>query len=55
MTEPVEKAAVEAAKLADVKQGKAECSKDEETLADLVARARAEIPRGEVYPLESIL
>ena len=55
MTEPVERAAVEAAKLADVKQDKAEDSEDEETLADLVARARAEISRGEVYPLGAIL
>lgn len=32
-----------------------EGQESEETLADLLTRARTEIARGDVYPLESIL
>lgn len=67
MTELLQKAIAEVSKLPETKQDKvaswlleeltfqegAEAS--EETLADLIALARAEISRGEVFPLESIL
>ena len=67
MTELLQKAIVEVSKLPETKQDKVaswlleeltfqeEDEASEETLAELVALARAEILRGEVFPLESIL
>ena len=65
MTELLQKAIAELSKLPETKQDKVasrlleelafEDEASEETLADLIALARAEISRGEVYPLEIIL
>jgi len=67
MTELMEKAIAEVAKLPDIRQDRVaswlleelslepQGEEAEETLAELLTRARAEIARGEVYPLESIL
>lgn len=66
MTELLEKAIAEASKLPESKQDRVASwlleelsleqeEEPEETLAVLLSRARAEIARGEVYPLESIL
>ncbi len=67
MTELLEKAVAEVSKLPETKQDRVaswlleelsleqQGEEPEETLTDLLTRARAEIARGEVYPLESIL
>ncbi len=67
MTELLEKAVAEVSKLPEAKQDRVaswlleelsleqQGEESEETLAVLLTRARAEIARGEVYPLESIL
>ncbi len=66
MTELLEKAIAEVSKLPETKQDKVaswlleelaleDNGVPEEALMDLIALARAEIVRGEVYPLESIL
>ncbi len=67
MTELLEKVIAEVTKLPEIKQDRyaswlleemafdQEAEEPEETLADLITRARTEISRGEVYPLESIL
>jgi len=67
MTELLEKAIAEVSKLPDTRQDRLaswlleelfleqQGEEPEETLAELLVRARAEIARGEVYPLETIL
>ncbi len=67
MTELLEKAIAKISELPETKQDKLaswlleelaledKSETSEETLADLIALARAEISRGEVFPLESIL
>ena len=67
MTELLQKAIAEVSKLPEMRQDKVaswlleklafedKAETSEETLMDLITRARAEILRGEVYPLESIL
>ena len=67
MTELLEKAIAEVSKLPDTRQDRVASwlleelsleqqeEEPEETLAELLTRARAEIARGDVYPLESIL
>lgn len=67
MTELLEQAIAEVSKLPETKQDKVASwlleelafedtdEVPEETLAELIALAHAEISRGEVYPLESIL
>ena len=67
MTELLQKAIAEASKLPETQQDKVASwlleelaledvsEAPEESLAELIALARAESSRGEVYPLESIL
>ncbi len=67
MTKLLEKAIAKISELPETKQDKvaswlleeltfqSEAEASEETLADLIALARAEISRGEIFPLESIL
>ena len=67
MTELFQKAVAQVSKLPETKQNEVaswlleeltfqqETEASEETLLDLIALARAEILRGEVFPLESIL
>lgn len=67
MTELLQKVIAEVSKLPETRQNRVaswileelalegENGAPEETLEELIARARAEISRGEVYPLESIL
>ncbi len=67
MTELLEKAIAQVSALPDTKQDRlaswlmeelsleSEAGEPEESLADLIARAQAEIAAGETYPLESIL
>ena len=67
MTELFQKAVAQVSNLPETKQNEVaswlleelalqeESEASEETLADLIALARAEISRSEVFPLESIL